>query len=199
MKEPVIVFDFDKTLTEKDTLFGFYRSVYKEKWSFLFRRAVHLGAAFIYKLGIINNDQLKKIGVYLFLNRISVSELKIKAKDYISDVKLNQVYHHNFLNTPKQNRVIISASFEIYLKELFPEEVVVGSLLKIKKGMVVGLERNMFGSCKRNYLISIGINEIECLYTDSYSDLPIMEMSKKIFLVKNNEANEIYYDKTIEL
>ncbi|PKD43247.1 haloacid dehalogenase-like hydrolase [Rhodohalobacter barkolensis] len=197
MKEQMIVFDFDKTLTEKDTLFGFYRSVHKENFSFLIRRTIHLGAAFIYKLGIINNDQLKKIGVSLFLSGMPVSKLKIMAKEYIGDIKLNQVYYHDFLNAPKQKRVIISASFEIYLKELFPEEIVVGSLLKIKKGTIVGLDRNMYGIRKRNYLMSIGINEIDCLYTDSYSDLPLMKMSKKIFLVKNDEVNEIHHDKII--
>jgi phosphoserine phosphatase len=195
MKQPVIVFDFDKTLTERDTLFGFYRSVHKDSWSFQFKRIINLGAALIYKMGIIDNDQLKKIGINLFLKGQSVNALKLKAKEYISDVKLNQIYYNNFLDTQKQNRLIISASFEIYLKELFPDEIVVGSLLKIENGKVVGLERNMFGNQKRNYLFNMGIEEIACLYTDSYSDLPIMKMSEKILHVKNGSLNEIERNK----
>jgi hypothetical protein len=59
MRSPVIVFDFDKTLTKKDTLFGFYKFVSVNNLSFKFKRLILLFFSILYKLRIIKNNQLK--------------------------------------------------------------------------------------------------------------------------------------------
>ena len=63
----IIVFDFDKTLTFKDTLFGFYKIVNKNSSIFLIKRLLLLIGAFLYKFKIIDNDSLKSFGIFLFL------------------------------------------------------------------------------------------------------------------------------------
>lgn len=184
MKRPIVVFDFDKTLTNTDTLFGYYALVNKNGLKFTFKKLFLLSAAIGYKVGIINNDILKQLGVRLFLYGLSKDWLEEKAKDYAKSIKLNRVYYRNFLNTPRENRMIISASLAIYLKKVFPDEKVVGSELTFNQNKVVGLKKNMFGESKKKYLKEEGVNNIDCLYTDSYSDSPVMEISQKVLLVK---------------
>lgn len=188
MKRPLVVFDFDKTLTKGDTLLGYYALVNEKDLKFRLKRLMLFGAALCYKLGIIDNDKLKQLGVKLFLCGFGREWLEAKAREYANRIKLNQVYDQNFLSTPKESRMIVSASFEIYLEELFPDEKVIGSELVFSQGRAVGLKKNMFGEAKKKYLREEGIQYVDCLYTDSYSDLPLMEIAKKVLLVKKGEV-----------
>lgn len=185
------VFDFDKTLTNHDTLFGFYRAANKKSYSFLMKRTLFLGVALFYKLKIINNDQLKKFGVFLFLKGKSREHIREIAKEYANQISLNNIYKNNFLKYSENQRIIISASFEDYLRFLFPNENVIASSLKYKNGIVVGIERNMFGNAKPESLIKEGINKIGVFYTDSFSDKPLMEYSIQVYLVKSGFEKRI--------
>lgn len=184
MKGPV-VFDFDKTLTEKDTLFGFYAFVNEDNLIFKLKRVLLLISALLYKVRMINNTQLKKIGLSLFLAGKSIELIEAKSYEYARKIELNEIYHQYFLNTPKENRLILSASYESYLKKLFPSENVIGSKLAFKNGKVFGIEINMYGIEKKRCLLKSNITLIEKLYTDSYSDQPLMDISKKTILIKD--------------
>lgn len=187
----MIVFDFDKTLTNYDTLFGFYRAANKRNIFFQLKRFLLLGAAVGSKLGLLSNHQLKKFGVYLFLKGKTQKEIEKAAKNYASKIKLNKIYSTDFISCPKQKRIIISASFEEYLKELIPGENIIGSRLAIYQKKVVGLERNMYGKEKPLALRQINVEKIACLYTDSYSDKPLMDMADQIYYVENGNKRII--------
>jgi phosphoserine phosphatase len=187
-----IVFDFDKTLTSHDTLFGFYKAVHGDGIRF---RIKHLGlllAAILYKSRLISNDQLKKVGVFLFLKNKSEKTINQAGQDYASKIALNEIYQQQFLKTPKDQRLIISAAFEEYLKKLFPDENVVGSKLYYKNGEVVGLSRNMYGKAKVDYLFKEGLRPIQEFYTDNNSDRPLINRSEKVWLVKNGEKFPLF-------
>ncbi|WP_421947811.1 HAD family hydrolase [Phaeodactylibacter xiamenensis] len=181
----MVVFDFDKTLTNEDTLWGFYKEVDSSNLFFSFKRGIILFFAILHKVKIINNTVLKKIGVRLFLKGKSRDYLLKKAITYTQKIPLNNIYSIHFLSVPKEKRLIISASFDVYLSILFLGERVIGSSLYFEKGKVLGLEKNMYGEQKKLVLKENGIETIEALYTDSYSDKPLMEIANCINIVKN--------------
>jgi phosphoserine phosphatase len=180
-----VVFDFDKTLTDTDTLWGFYREVDGNSPVFALKRSLLLLSAFLYKARVINNTQLKRVGVRLFLKGKSRDYLSERAVGYARKIQLNDIYTNHFLATPKEKRWIVSASFELYLQTLFPEEKVVGSSLRFNNEKVSGLEENMYGEKKRYALEERGIDKIECLFTDSYSDRPLMNIAKETNIIKD--------------
>jgi len=181
----VIIFDFDKTLVNKDTLFGFYKAVDGKNKTFQLKRLLMLIAAFAYKLNLINNDKLKKIGIALFLNGKTMTEITSAAESYVKSLQLNQIYHEEFLNCPKHKRIIISASPEIYLKKMFPDEVVLGTVLGFKTKEV-----SLIFNCYRHKKLlrfqqEYPNSQIEKVYSDSYSDLPLFEESKEYNIIKD--------------
>lgn len=185
------VFDFDKTLTDYDTLFGFYRMANKNDAVFQMKRFLLLSFAIGTKLKLFSNSQLKKCGVALFLKGKSEKELENAARQYADKIELNSIYKKDFLDCPKHERIIISASYEIYLKKLFPGEKIIGSRLAYKQQKVKGVERTIFGKNKTVALGELGIDEIECLYTDSFSDRPLMDIAKQVYLVNKASKKKI--------
>lgn len=200
MREPIIVFDFDKTLTYKDTLFGFYKAASRSRVLFNVKYPFFLVAAAAYKLGFISNSGLKKVGIWFYLKGKTREELEAIGKEYAAKIDLNKVYRDVFLNYSADQVLIISASFEEYLKPLFPQYRVTGSQLEYSEwGCVKGLDLNMFGEKKREWLEKNKICKIDMLYTDSFSDLPLMKMSNSTFLVSMDSIENIMDNKKKEL
>lgn len=184
----MVVFDFDKTLTDTDTLFGFYRHANKNDLIFKFKHFLYLAFAVGFKLRLWNNDRLKGLGVRLFLRGKTRVEIERAAKEYAKFIKLNGIYHDNYQAIPAEKRLVISASFEEYLIPLLGSQGVVGSLLAFKNDCVSGLQRNMYGKAKSQYLHNRGISNLDMVYTDSFSDRPLMEMAEQVVLIKNGMA-----------
>lgn len=192
MKKKVVVFDFDKTLTEKDTLYGFYKAAAGSVWFFKLKYVILIVFALMYKFGIISNTRLKKIGIYLYLKGVSKYNIKEIGEKYAKSIKLNYIYDEVFPEYTNDNVYVVSASFEDYLKPIFPHIPVAGSkLLFDSQDKVKGIELNMFGENKRRYLNSLGIKKIDLLYTDSITDKPLMDMASQIHLVKDNKLQTI--------
>lgn len=189
MKGPV-VFDFDKTLTDKDTLVGFYR---ESSSGFMFRLKypVLLISAILFKTGIISNDTLKRIGVGLFLKGYKKSDLQKIASRYSSKIKLNNIYHNEFLKYSPERVIIISASFEDYLKPLFPDYKVIGSTLKYDGSTLVGLSVNMYAERKKYWLNEQNIDRVDIFYTDSFTDRPVMDISNDVYLVEDGQKRKL--------
>jgi phosphoserine phosphatase len=187
MNRSVAVFDFDKTLTDNDTLFGFYKSVAGNDHGFFVKRMILIAAGVLYKMGFVKNDKLKSIGIALFLRGRTRNELEIAAREYAKQIKLNDIYFNNFQNT-KGERWIISASPEIYLKLLFPDEKVAGTTFIYNEDKVKRLATNMFGMEKKLFLYEKGIKSINEFYTDSMSDKPLMKIADNVYMVRNGKA-----------
>ena len=49
----------------------------------------------------------------------------------------------------------------------------------------------MFGEEKKKYLKKMGINTIKELYTDSFTDFPLMDISENVYLVNGNKIKKI--------
>ena len=187
----MLVFDFDKTLINKDTLFGFYRFVASRGSLFSLKRFLLRVAALVYKMGILSNDDLKAFGIGLFLKGRTQEEIEKAGKQYAQTLSLNHVYSAIYKSLDSKQKIVISASFEEYLKFVFPGEQVIGSFLFYKNGRVKGLALNMYGPNKRIALKEKGILTIEQFFTDSYADRPLMEISSLVYLVKNDKISII--------
>jgi len=182
------VFDFDKTLTCEDTLFGFYRQINKNNVFFQIKRLLYLGVAVLVKSGFFNNDHLKTWGVFLFLKGKNQEEIEKAASVYGAKIHLNNLFHEVFQKYPKEERMILSASFENYLKHCLPGENIVASKLCFKNGRVKGLKRNLYGEHKKETLKAMGIPEINEFYTDSYNDRPLMQLTTKVWIVNKGKV-----------
>jgi phosphoserine phosphatase len=193
----MIVFDFDKTLIDKDTLFGFYKAVHGDDLKFKIKRIILLVGAILYKLKIITNDSLKKLGIALFLNKKSQKDIEKVSENYVQKLKLNSIYHNIYLSFPKEKRIIISASPEIYLNKLFPEENILGTILEFKKTKVK-LKLNCYSHNKLSRYNEIYSKyPIEAVYSDSYSDKPLFEQSKEVNIIKRGSIIANFINKQI--
>lgn len=188
MSEKLYVFDFDKTLTNKDSIVGFYLEVNKRNGFLngIIKRFVLLLSSILYKLKIVSNSKLKKIGVHLFLKGVHRKEIDLIALTYSKKIILNKIYYEVFKKIPQEQRLVSSASYEEYLKYIFPNENIVGSTLNYKLDKVHSLKINNYGIEKAKHT-----NNIHSLYTDSYSDKPLMDKSKNVFLVKGVEIKKV--------
>ena len=197
MKKSVTVFDFDKTLTDKDTLFGFYRTVAGSDRLFFAKRILLLAAGVLYKAGVLNNHRLKRIGISLFLKGRLRDELEDAAQKYAKQIEFNDIYY-NYYQKTEGEKWVISASPEIYLRYLFPGENVGGTTFMYSGKKVNGLDLNMFGSEKKKFLNGKGISRFSEFYTDSMSDKPLMDIADKVYLVKRGEIRPLSLNKTVE-
>ena len=140
------------------------------------------------KLKLINNTSLKKLGVLFFLSGLDIDFLKDKSKSYIPRIKYNFLFEEFNFDDPNLNILIVSASYEIYLKHIFPKNVrVIGSKLSVAKGKVCGLSSNCYSENKLISLKNQGITNIHTFFTDSFSDKPLASIAKRINLVEKNK------------
>ncbi|MDH3378185.1 MAG: haloacid dehalogenase-like hydrolase [Gammaproteobacteria bacterium] len=184
------VFDFDKTLTDRDTLFGFYRTAAGGDPLFGLKRVLLIAAGVLYKTGLVNNRTLKHVGIYLFLKGKTRDELEIAARRYCEQIELNDIYlnHYQKINGQKW---IVSASPEIYLRHLFPGDQVAGTTFTFSGNKVMGLETNMFGQEKKRFLGEKGITHIHKLYTDSMADKSLMDISEDVYIVNKGHITQL--------
>lgn len=185
----MIVFDFDKTLINEDSLFGFYKQVHGQTPLFDIKRYFFILCAFFYRIKLINNTQLKLIGVNLFLKGRSLKEIVQHSDEYAKKLKLNEIHKQYFVKHQNNNDkcLIVSAGLHEYISRLYSSELVVASKLAYRDGIVCGLESNLYGEMKVIELKRLGFNQINILYTDSFVDKPLMAIAKKVYFVKRGK------------
>lgn len=190
MNTTIIVFDFDKTLSYSDTLFGFFSSASKKNITYPFKVFIYVFTMILAKFKVLSNTELKRVGIALFLKGMSQSQLKVEALNYSKKIKLNTLYKEfDFLS--KDTIYIVSASFIDYLRPLFPSNVrVLGSQLMFQEETVVGLKENCFKAKKVDALSKEGVEVIDVTYTDSYSDVSLAAISKKTIIVNGDKMHE---------
>ena len=184
----MIIFDFDKTLIDRDTLFGFYKAVNKPGISFSLKRLLLVVSAVLYKLKILSNTQLKNFGVYLFLKGKSKAFIEEAGVKYAYSLHLNRLYLDEYQNIVSANKVVITASLGVYIRPLFLNEQTLCSELEYKRGIVRGLGLNCFSGNKlKAFNSAFPEHKIEAIYTDSYSDISLMNHADKVYIVKNGK------------
>jgi len=187
-----VAFDFDKTLTQSDTLFGFFAySSKKDTWFYL-SSLVYFFAAFLYKVRIINNFKLKNFGVYLFIKGMRKDDYKKNCLQYAHKIKLTSLIAKLEGYVKEGHEVyIISGSLKDYVQATFSnlDVTVIGSTLSFKKGKINNLSFNCFGKNKVEALKKVNVFELDIFFTDSFLDLSLMNIANMSNLVKQKKEN----------
>jgi len=189
------LFDFDGTLTMKDSLNEFLKYAVGIK-TYFYKLVCFLPIFIGYKLGIISNDKAKQKLLILFFKDWDEKKFKKIAFDFSKErleLILNYEVYNKFLNMKKNGYrvIVISASLECWLKfwcDLHDVELL-STKLKFENSKVTGefLTPNCYGKEKVNRLKNyLNIDEYDEIisFGDSKADKYIFDISDKWFLVK---------------
>ncbi len=181
-----IVFDFDKTLTYKDSLTQFFVERMKS-W-----RAIFLPYYFILKIlskyGFISISKEKELS-FAALCPTSDSIINNLLVEFTDRIKLNDINERVLYNIKEGNRVIIlSASPEVYLKKLYPSCDIIGLQLSNRNGIKIA--QHPYGLEKLSLLKKKGITQIDEFYYDSHSDEFVFPLCKKAYKISKGKIIE---------
>lgn len=181
----IIVFDFDRTLTNYDTLTTFFLFCIKKKPIKLILLPVYLLFKILAKLKILSIKKEKELSFFILAPKDNSGFMEYCFL-FSKSLKLNKIksIFDNEINLG--NRVIIlSASPEQYLKHIFPFVEVIGTTFNLKNSKIVSIDRHPYGKAKLLALHEIGVFEFDSFYYDSKSDEELLPICKDSFLIKN--------------
>ena len=185
-----IVFDFDKTLTYKDTMNQFFF------WRMRGIRALYLpiflGGVFLVKIKIITVKKFKEICIRLLAPN-SKDQLLSLFKEFSDKIELAESICILNEKVKDGNRVIIlSASPIYYLKEIFPMCEIIGTTFTFNLlEEFQNVAEHPYGKDKCTSFIKKGITSIDELYYDSKSDEELFSLCKTAYKVKNGKIIKI--------
>lgn len=179
----VYAYDFDGTIYDGDSSVDFYKYCLKQNKSickYWLKLAWYLG---LYVLGKKSKTEVKEV-FFCFLKDFDDKEELLDSfwNEHFSKIK------KWYLDKSHENDIIISASPEFLLKKVAEKlgtKDLIASVVNIENGKF--LKENCHGMEKVKRLKE-KYKEIyiEEMYTDSTSDLPMIEMAKKGFMVKKD-------------
>jgi len=191
-----VIFDLDGTLSKKDTYLPFLGLCLRE---FGLRRLSVIVLplyVLLYKFSIISNHQLKEIFLSKILSGVSLEQLEPVSEKFVSrliDKRLNRpIIQILNVHLKKRHKVIlVSASFDFYVTKLAKRigvNQVVCTKAEVNDGIITGriLGKNCHGQEKVKRLERLLSPSDWCssvLYTDHYSDYPLLKKVKKGILV----------------
>jgi len=195
-KPTVIVYDFDGTITYKDSFLQFLfhaKGALRTYLGLAWCSPVILG----YKLGVIANGKAKQMVFSHFFNGISETQFNTYCKSFIP--KINQITKPNILKTLQQDIadkhqvLIISASISNWItpwSETQGISIVLGTELSIKNNRLTGkfATPNCYGQEKVNRLLEKFPNRDQytlIVHGDSAGDKQLLEMADQKFFYKN--------------
>ena len=191
-----VIFDLDGTLTKKDTYLPFLGLCLREFGLRKLSAIVLPLYVLLYKFSIISNHQLKEIFLSKILSGISLEQLEPVSEKFVSsliDKGLNRpiIQMLNVYLKKRHKVILVSASFDFYVTKLAKRigvDQVVCTKAEVNDGIITGriLGKNCYGQEKVKRLESL-LNPSDwyssVLYTDHYSDYPLLKKVKKAILV----------------
>lgn len=205
--EKLALFDIDYTITRKETLMEFYKYIVSKdiKNIKFLPRALYSGLMY----GIKVYDEKKVKECFLkFIENIEEKDLAILTKKFY-DERLSKILYKDALDMMHKLKsegymvILISASPEFYIKEFYAiddVDFIIGTRFTFENGKFV---RKMSGNnCKRDEKVSrlkayLKENNIEAdyensyMFSDSLSDLPLLELVGKPYLINYNKNHNI--------
>ena len=176
------VYDFDKTIYNKDSTFQFYFFCLKKNLFLLRFAFIQIWYLLIYIFGLIDKTKFKS-GFFSFLKGI------VNIDGYLFEFwQKNQRYINGwYIKQKKDTDVIISASPEFLLLpicRILGVKNLIASKVDEKTGKFYS--KNCYGEEKLLRLKNdLNINKIDRFYSDSLSDSPLASISKEAYLVDN--------------
>lgn len=190
-KETIAVFDFDGTITRKDTLLLFIKFS-KGKRLFIFGFTLFLPLIVAMKLKLYPNWRAKQSLFSFFYKGISLQEFNDMADKFSFEIdKIIRPKAMEALKLHKKNGdmvIIISASIENWIKpwaDKLGVDMVLATQIDINKNRLLTgkfLSKNCYGQEKVNRLLEVFPNRNDyslITYGDSQGDKEIIEISDK--------------------
>tara|TARA_B100001250_G_C19710336_1_gene748896 strand:+ start:521 stop:1132 length:612 start_codon:yes stop_codon:yes gene_type:complete len=197
----IIVFDFCGTLVSLQTADLFVSYVLQKKQKYL---------SYIYSIMLRKFFRNKKFVLLSLLKGINEEDLNscaISFAKYLKKYTNNNVFLRliNLLKQEKNQIFLISAGYSIYIKHFFKDQNIhiISNDFNFKNDVFQGsiMGKDCFGKRKVKRLLKVVNNHnfsdknflISESYSDSLSDKPIFNISKKKFFI-NKEKIELLHD-----
>lgn len=187
------VYDFDKTLTYDDTtmMFLFYCcNTLKQR---NIKKLLIVIFAVFHKVRVFSNSKFKSLSYGLVFKGKKKQAIVDMSKAFVeenSDI-FNLLGQRVRTNLEKQD-YIVTASPEFYVQMYFSNMIVIGTTFRFDADEVFnGLKVNCYGKSKVIALKKAGVSGIDEFFTDSFSDMPVMKISKSVFLVKRDVIRKL--------
>ncbi|MBO9701589.1 MAG: HAD-IB family hydrolase [Sporocytophaga sp.] len=192
MENKVALFDFDGTLTRKDTLAEFIRYCHGTP-KFLFGLTLLSPLILIYKAGLLSNSAAKKAMLSYFFKGWDIDVFQRKGEEFANKIipgllKKDGIERLNWHLSQGHRVIIVTASVENWINSWTNELKIelVGTRLEVKDGKLTGnyLDENCHGIEKVNRLETYQIfNRSHYIYGygDTKGDLPFLKLSNESF------------------
>ena len=192
MKKGIAFFDFDGTITTRDSLLEFIRFT-KGDLRYFFGFLIHLHYIAAFKMKLVSNQTFKERMLEYFYKGTTLDEFEIMCSGFAKNVlprfiRTGAIEEINKLKENGSLVVIVSASPEEYLR-LWAHNYgiqVIGSRLEIKNNFITGkiVGKNCHGPEKVRRILELHkMEDYEVIYAygDTKGDLPMMELATNSF------------------
>ena len=200
MKRKVVLYDFDKTVLDCESIVELYKYAYKNKKINIFKSLLNLSAAYI--KAKLNSD-------FTIMKNQMVSVIKYFTEDELQDFVTNYLYPKFFFKEFEEEfssyaedsiKILCSASatnYLIYVGELFPFDYIIGTDLDNDYKLCRGNNKKDIKVKNINEILEREGIEIDyensLAYSDSYKDDKYMlRMVKNRYLI-NSKVNKKGY------
>jgi phosphatidylglycerophosphatase C len=192
VKRRIAFFDFDGTITTKDSLLEIIK-FQKGKWLFYIGFLVNSPFLIAYKLKLIRNSAAKEKILSFFFKKIPLSDFQLKCDEYATQqlpsiIRPKAVHEIEKLKELGADIVIVSASAKNWILKWAEEKQVqlIATMLEVKNEKLTGkIEgENCYGEektrrIKERYDLS-QYDEIYC-YGDTSGDKPMLSIATHAF------------------
>ena len=196
MNRPFAFFDFDGTLTVKDSLLPFLRKV---SGSNIFYRKIFCHSPLLlgYLFKLIGNHSAKEIILSSFLSNKKESDIREISKQFAQDDLTKLLRNHGLqaLQRCQQDGfscILVSASPEIYLKYWaanYGFDNVIGTRLQTQNGILTGKidGENCYGEAKVRRIKALYGSHFpdSRAYSDSIADSPMLRLVGSPYLLRH--------------
>lgn len=154
----IYAFDFDGTLTKRDSLIEFIRFA-RGNWQFLLGFLRYLPLLILMKLRLYPNYKAKQKIFAHFFEGMAIEEFNSLCQRFAEEKKgiLNRWMVGNLRKALEEGSevVIVSASIDNWVQPFFPEVKVLGTKIEVVDGIITGkfLTKNCYGKEKVNRIM----------------------------------------------
>jgi HAD superfamily phosphoserine phosphatase-like hydrolase len=182
------VYDFDRTVYDGNSAVDFYLYCLRKKPSLIKYFPSQLYYLSLYSFKLISRTEFKS-KFFIFLNGETDIESTVQSFWVKNMPKIKSWY----AESDHHNDIVISASPAFYLSPLAQKLKIyrlIATDMDPKTGNIIG--ENCYGAEKVKRLNSELPNiNIDKVYTDSLSDLPLLRLGKKAFIVSGENIIEL--------
>lgn len=184
----MVGYDFDKTIYKYDCSTKFFLYMIFSRFYLLVFSPYFLIVFLLYGIKIIGKKKFKEL-MYFFIPWYKNIDRIVKK---FWDKQIKNIFPY-YLAQKQDVDIIISAGLDFIVKEAMNRLGIknyMATKFDTKTAKITG--KNCYGEEKVNRFREKYPNEtLDAFYSDSMSDAPMMQISKKAYLVKNTKPSEI--------